>query len=630
MKLNEEQSKLVEARPNGHALIKGVAGSGKTTIAIKRMPFLLNNYCYENDDNVLMVTYNKTLVEYMQHLYQKAEKEAVNNYTIFYPHKKEQEITTIDSLIYKYYLERCRKENLRYEVLTDKNKIFKYLHQSIKVIHEKHPDVSMINAKNARFLLEEIDWIKACNYMQLTKYQNADRLGRMSYQSDDETPQKLKKNSSLRKAIFDLVIDYSSRLKKNGYLDFKDIALIALDEVIENKKDGYTHILIDEAQDLTKVQLEVIKRIYKDRKYSSILFLADTAQSIYAHAWLVRGRNFTSIGFDMTGRSSSLTRNYRTTTQIAQSAYSLIENDANIIGNTYFVKPSLINRQSIYPIYTHYRKRNDEIKATITEIKALSLEYKLNEIAIITKFNKDIKYLEKELKKANLASARISNENADFTSNSIKLLTMHSIKGLEFKVVFIIAINQGILPQLNNMDEEEKVIQESNQRRLFYVGMTRARELLYLSSHGITSPFINDINPNYLQLSRNSLIKKYSKKRLEDYYFLDKINPYSAKENIRQWMIDQLLNEYNYQIDYIDIDYSIKEQSVDLVIKNEDKKCHAFGLVNPYGTGIEDLMIKIKNIMGTENDIQYAFATDGNQVLFVKNGFELIEDLPRF
>lgn len=61
MELNVEQRKIVESKPNGHSLVKGVAGSGKTTVAVYKIPILLNYYCPNDDDNILMVTYNKSL-----------------------------------------------------------------------------------------------------------------------------------------------------------------------------------------------------------------------------------------------------------------------------------------------------------------------------------------------------------------------------------------------------------------------------------------------------------------------------------------------------------------------------------------------------------------------------------------
>ncbi|WP_236915336.1 UvrD-helicase domain-containing protein [Clostridium sp. Cult2] len=102
MKLNLEQRRIVELEPNGHMLVKGVAGSGKTTVAVRRIPFLLHHYCPNEDDKVLLVTFNKTLLNYIKYLYDKAEEE---NYQleIFSKNDNNVEITTIDSLMYKIW-----------------------------------------------------------------------------------------------------------------------------------------------------------------------------------------------------------------------------------------------------------------------------------------------------------------------------------------------------------------------------------------------------------------------------------------------------------------------------------------------------------------------------------------------
>ncbi len=96
------------------------------------------------------------------------------------------------------------------------------------------------------------------------------------------------------------------------------------------------------------------------KDYSSILFVADTAQSIYDASWLIKGRSFTSIGLDMTGKSNSLAKNYRTATQIAEAAYSLIQGDGEIMGDDNFVKPSLIDKQGTYPVFRRFFTLEDE------------------------------------------------------------------------------------------------------------------------------------------------------------------------------------------------------------------------------------------------------------------------------
>ncbi|MDD5674743.1 MAG: UvrD-helicase domain-containing protein [Chitinivibrionales bacterium] len=66
----------------------------------------------------------------------------------------------------------------------------------------------------------------------------------------------------------------------------------------------------------------------------------------------------------------------------------------------------------------------------------------------------------------------------DKTATAVNLMTMHCAKGLEFKTVFLVGCEDGILPSRQNFDDERKIEEE---RRLFYVGITRAMNALYCS-----------------------------------------------------------------------------------------------------------------------------------------------------
>jgi DNA helicase-2/ATP-dependent DNA helicase PcrA len=57
-------------------------------------------------------------------------------------------------------------------------------------------------------------------------------------------------------------------------------------------------------------------------------------------------------------------------------------------------------------------------------------------------------------------------------------MTLHSAKGLEFPVVFIIGLEEGVLPYFKALDNQDEI---SEERRLFYVGMTRAKDILWLT-----------------------------------------------------------------------------------------------------------------------------------------------------
>jgi len=72
----------------------------------------------------------------------------------------------------------------------------------------------------------------------------------------------------------------------------------------------------------------------------------------------------------------------------------------------------------------------------------------------------------------------LTNLDDSARDKSVSLMTLHSAKGLEFPVVFIIGLEEGVLPFFKALDSQEEIHEE---RRLFYVGMTRAKDILWLT-----------------------------------------------------------------------------------------------------------------------------------------------------
>ena len=109
------------------------------------------------------------------------------------------------------------------------------------------------------------------------------------------------------------------------------------------------------------------------------------------------------------------------------------------------------------------------------------------------------------------------------------LMTLHAVKGLEFNRVFIVGLDDGTLPHVRSLDDPEEMAEE---RRLFYVGMTRARnELTLVRSERrmnfgsiettLPSRFLNSIPENLIQVIEKWISKHrrlYRRHRYRRYY----------------------------------------------------------------------------------------------------------------
>ncbi|MDP8240603.1 MAG: UvrD-helicase domain-containing protein [Candidatus Hatepunaea meridiana] len=120
-------------------------------------------------------------------------------------------------------------------------------------------------------------------------------------------------------------------------------------------------------------------------------------------------------------------------------------------------------------------------------------------------------------------------DKLDESEPAVNLLTLHSCKGLEFKVVFVVGMEDGLLP-LEPHDDSRPDISLEEERRLFYVGVTRAMDRLFLTyalnrfrwgsqGSGKPSRFISEIPSEMLQVSdmTSSGYRKYKPKQNKDY-----------------------------------------------------------------------------------------------------------------
>ena len=168
------------------------------------------------------------------------------------------------------------------------------------------------------------------------------------------------------------------------------------------------------------------------------------------------------------------------------------------------------------------------IKESLKSEKSLEADIRLENLEEFKSITKNaleqdgIVSLEDFLDELSLVSD--ASENQGDTEDKVTLMTIHSVKGLEFDYVFLIGVEEGLFPHLNSMNSEEELEEE---RRLCYVAITRAKKKLYVInsrsrllygkvSSNLPSRFINEIGNELLDEERKQVLteKKIDKEKM--------------------------------------------------------------------------------------------------------------------
>lgn len=487
--LKGEQKRVLFLPETEPVQIKGVAGSGKTTVALYRAKHLLetqNNLFQEA--KVVIFTFNKTLTAYIEAIkfqisggYQKDSDERI---TRSQPGLNVQ-VINFHSWAYRFLTNRNINAWIDLQSLpTLKQTIIR---KHIDKLSKIGP-TSNILKKRIDFFIEEISWMKGKLLLSKDDYLSAPRTGR-------GTTDRVTKSD--REFIWQIFDGYNKDMREAGKLDYDDYAIFCLNEI---EKDAsfihpYSHIIVDEAQDLSKAQILTISKIVLPTT-KSISIIADTAQRIYKS-----GFSWTEVGIEVRGnRTFSLKKNYRNTEAILLAATSLLSHDPD---TSEFTEAEAARKGGNKPIVGLFSNWAEESNYIIKKLK--NTDYK-NELTVL--LHRDWQGMRKihELLNANSIESEIINENSkiNFTNGKIKICTLSSVKGLEFDNVFIVNINDNVIPAPTGFEEDDDEVQISTERRLLYTSMTRAKEQLYLLSSGNPSRYLFEIDKNLLEIIGNT------------------------------------------------------------------------------------------------------------------------------
>lgn len=451
LNLVPEQKRFVDLDRQGTLLLRGCAGSGKTTVAIYRAMRHA-----ETGDRVIFLTFNRTLAAAAHTLLEE----------LVGPLPESLHVVHLDAWLVRFLKEREHSLNI---ISNDDQ--WRLIQEALTEVRQK--EQSYVLDWHWSFFRDEIGRvIKGNGLTSDVEYLAIERYGRKTALRD-----------RARRAVWAVYQAYQVRLQRQDKLDWADVALMGYRELLARPlAEPYEHVVIDEAQDLTAVQLRVAQRLNKGGATSganrSLFLVGDVAQTLYS-----RGFSWKQAGLALQGRSFSLQRNFRNTRQIAEAAAVLYANNRLLKAVEEFVDPEFTQRQGPWPIIIECDTTDREQQAVIEKILSLieGQQFRLADFAILCPTLDLCDSFRQALNRARLECVMHTEADFDILEERVKILTIHSAKGLEFPVVCLAGLHTGTLPRrVKHTDDEEGELQVERDRSLMYVGMTRAAEALYL------------------------------------------------------------------------------------------------------------------------------------------------------
>ena len=469
--LTKEQKSCVNFN-HGDLLIKGVAGSGKSYVILKRALKIYKEK--KENESVAIFTFTNSLVKYTNDLLvQKLGNDAID-------------VFNVDSYCMGIY-----KRMMGERFIVGDSDVYTRLVKGSLIEHKKiHKLEHRFYTMDTIFFEEEFRWIREKCIKTKADYISADRKGRGS---------QVRLSASDKEIAWSIYSLYLTKARRAKFFDWADLYMILNDNLYlipNDKKIDY--ILIDEAQDLTVGMLKVLKALAK----KSLTIAADVAQKIYKTSF-----TWKEVGIEISGRSSkALSKSFRSTKQIVRLAEDLMDKNRSKSSEEYTtaILPEIEGEK---PVLVRCNSLLEENTYLINLIKGYS--YNDEVIGIVCRTHQDLKAVMNLLYRNNIEYQFIGkkkNEEASWSllNPGIKVVTAHSSKGLEFERVLIPYLDDSIYPLKSfKVDEEQMEEYLETERNLLYVAMTRARSTLTMLCLDLSSSrFIDEFNTDHYEMVR--------------------------------------------------------------------------------------------------------------------------------
>lgn len=331
-KLNSDQKAAVMYDGDKPLLIEAGPGSGKTTVLIERVKYLLNNKCID-PESLLVITFTKKAANELRTRLNE-ETDNISELDI-----QKMQISTIHGFCTKI-LEKAGYVNL--SIIDDDlgEKINMFVRKHLEdlgftgIAHASKRDTKNIIDKYNEFCTFGVDSQNLIKYIQDNfpiSQDYIDFVEKYMEENEGKFPKmEIKKNNEFKKSHYNAMYlqvaksypIYKELMEKENVIDFGHMQLKTLDYLKENPESIFKNILIDEFQDTDPIQMEIFKILMKN--CDSATFVGDIDQSIYGF----RGsydNYFEKLSNEYNVKRISLNTNYRSTNQIIDISETLIK-----------------------------------------------------------------------------------------------------------------------------------------------------------------------------------------------------------------------------------------------------------------------------------------------------------------
>ncbi|EEM10957.1 MULTISPECIES: HelD family protein [Bacillus] len=515
--IQSEQNDIIRAEKNMPLLIQGVAGSGKTTIALHRLAFLIYEYREQLEaERMIVFAPNSLFLDYISSVLPELGVGNIRQTTF-----QDWALNTLDAAVKLKDTDEKLKE--AFSINRDDKKVmlgklkgtmkFKSFIEENIVQFEKNllPTKDFEAWDKASIAVEEIRKWMQVEYKHYPLRKRRERLvGRIKRWIEIElkkfegTNEKkaLKKEATKRLNAYmkfwpkmSPLSFYSSMIKQKEILEVLPEELVQETEKNCRKKEVYVedlaplihihhrlagieigqkfhHVVIDEAQDFSPFQIYILKEITMGNSFT---ILGDLSQAIYDYQGIEDWNDFKEV-FQETGYYE-LTRSYRSTKEIIEFANEVIKNAEIPVG---LATPVFRSGEKVKVIST-----DNQFAAIVKTLQHMQNE-NVKTIAVIGRTDDECRDIYEKLTATGI-TANVIEANQSKYEGGISVVPVYLAKGLEFDAVLLVDV------------DEVHYKGTKHDAKLLYVGCTRSLHDLRIFYSGEASPLIQGIQEEFYE-----------------------------------------------------------------------------------------------------------------------------------